>query len=246
DLNIEIDDESDEQLDDEPLELFEGHVKKDENNHEISRLFLCHHARKPPTQKKSHNTEKSGSCHTDYPQTFENQFEHLLELYPKISQYLNRTFYPDRYSWARAYTYRHFTASAQATSQVESINSHIKAITCRSHTTLYNLFSALDSLIANQDYYYNFISWKSLNLNVKLPNICDTMYLNVDSILKIYVAPNLIKKIRNEINHSLFYHSTKISSESLNLYQMQDDDTIFVDNTFDYPLAHSFTLFKQN
>ncbi|CAG8754095.1 25720_t:CDS:2, partial [Gigaspora rosea] len=51
DLNIEIDDESDEQSNNKLLELFEGHVEKDKNNQEISRLFLCHHAGKPPTQK---------------------------------------------------------------------------------------------------------------------------------------------------------------------------------------------------
>ncbi|RIB11312.1 hypothetical protein C2G38_2145649 [Gigaspora rosea] len=67
----------------------------------------------------------------------------------------------------------------------------------------------------------------------------------VDSILNNFVAPNLIEKIRYEINHSLFYHATIINPECLHLFQTQDDDMVFINNAFDYPLAHSFTLFKQ-
>ncbi|CAG8834709.1 31930_t:CDS:2, partial [Gigaspora margarita] len=110
---------------------------------------------------------------------------------------------------------------AQATSHVELINSHIKAIICREHITLCELFNSLNSLIAGQDYYYDFISWKSSNPNVKPPNICDTMYMNVDAILKAFVVPNIIEKF------------------------MQDDDTIFVNDAFDYLLAHSFSIYKQ-
>ncbi|CAG8719754.1 1515_t:CDS:2, partial [Cetraspora pellucida] len=300
-----------------------GHVEKDPNGHEISRTFLCRHAGKPLTEKKSHKTEASGSCRTDYKwkvniywskrlnqyrlSTFTNSHTgHTLDLtsirfipksrrltdemlkeieyytlvrklnasaqyrllsgkyqvsihrhnlynaiskfkridslgdndaskllsellkkkdndprwcYPKAAQYLNKALYPDRHSWARAYTFRHFTADAQATSRVKSINSHIKAITRHGHITLCDLFNSLDSLIAEQDYYYDFISWKSSNPNIKPPNICDTMYMNVDAILKAFVAPNIIEKIRYEINHSLFYHTSKISPESLYLYQ---------------------------
>ncbi|CAG8610312.1 12499_t:CDS:2 [Ambispora leptoticha] len=192
------------------------------------------------------------------PKIFENRFKSLQERYPKANQYLNRALYPDRQSWARAYTFRHFTAGAQATSRVESINSHIKSIISRGYTTLYDLFNSLDFLIASQDYHYDFISWKSSNPNIKPPNVCDTMYTNVDTILKTFVAPNLIEKIRYEINHSLFYHSAKIHPESLHLCQenitlllllcyivVQDNDEAFVDNAFDYPLAHSFALFKE-
>ncbi|CAG8727702.1 23090_t:CDS:2 [Dentiscutata erythropus] len=71
------------------------------------------------------------------------------------------------------------------------------------------------------------------------------MYMNIDTILKVFVAPNIIEKIRYEINYNLFYHSAKISPESLHLYQMQNNDTMFIDNVFDYPLAYSFSIFKQ-
>ncbi|RIB14211.1 hypothetical protein C2G38_2144173 [Gigaspora rosea] len=40
-------------------------VKKDANGHEISRSFLCRHAGKPSTKNRSHNTDESGSCHTN-------------------------------------------------------------------------------------------------------------------------------------------------------------------------------------
>ncbi|CAG8692838.1 200_t:CDS:2, partial [Gigaspora rosea] len=91
-------------------------------------------------------------------QTFETQFKSLIERYPEAAQYLNKVLYPDRLSWARAYTFRYFTAGAQATSRVESINSHIKAIIHRGNITLYDLVDSLDSLIASQDHYYDFIS----------------------------------------------------------------------------------------
>ncbi|CAG8807485.1 21744_t:CDS:1, partial [Dentiscutata erythropus] len=45
------------------------------------------------------------------------------------------------------------------------------------------------------------------------------MYMNVNAILKVFVAPNIIEKIRYKINYNLFYHSAKISPESLHLYQ---------------------------
>ncbi|CAG8746453.1 515_t:CDS:2, partial [Dentiscutata erythropus] len=180
------------------------------------------------------------------PQIFEDQFKSLQECYPKAAPYLNRALYTDRQSWARAYTFCHFTASTQVTSRVESINSHIKSI-IRHSTTLYDLFNSLDSLIASQDYYYDFISWKSSNPNIKLSNVCDTMYPNVNAILKSFIAPNLIEKIRYEINHSLFYHPTRINTESLHSCQIQDNDDneAFIDNAFDYLLAHSLALFKQ-
>ncbi|CAG8697339.1 28520_t:CDS:2, partial [Racocetra persica] len=40
-------------------------VEKDTTGHEISRSFLCYHAGKPLTEKKSYKTEESGSCRTD-------------------------------------------------------------------------------------------------------------------------------------------------------------------------------------
>ncbi|CAG8733331.1 24209_t:CDS:10, partial [Cetraspora pellucida] len=252
-----------------------GHVEKDPNRYKISRTFLYCHARKPLTEKKSHKTEASGLCQTDCKwksqkltdeilkeieyytlvgklnasaqyrllsgkyqvsihhqpewdsfikdfyktrnildqQTFEICFKNLLKHYPKAAQYLNKALYSDRHSWARAYTFCHFTASIQATSHVESINSHIKL--------------------------------EIINPNIKPPNICDTMYMNIDAILKAFVALNIIEKIYYEINHSLFYHTFKISPESLYLYQIQDDNTMFIDDAFDYPLAHFFFLFKQ-
>ncbi|CAG8816747.1 37200_t:CDS:2 [Gigaspora margarita] len=43
-----------------------GHIEKDANNDcEISRMFLCYHARKLLKEKKSYKTEESGSCRTD-------------------------------------------------------------------------------------------------------------------------------------------------------------------------------------
>ncbi|CAG8748921.1 2086_t:CDS:1, partial [Gigaspora margarita] len=81
-------------------------------------------------------------------QAFEIRFKNLLEYYSKAAQYLNKALYPNRRSWARAYTFCYFTAGAQATSCVESINLHIKAITRRGNITLYELFNSLDLLIA--------------------------------------------------------------------------------------------------
>ncbi|CAG8853210.1 31754_t:CDS:2, partial [Gigaspora margarita] len=120
-------------------------------------------------------------------QAFENGFKSLLDQYSKAAPYLNRALYSDKQCWARAYTFHCFTASAQATSRIESINSQVKDIICRGHITLYEF--------------------------IKLPNICDTMYQNIDSIFKNFVAPNLIEKIHYEINHSLFYHLAKINPE---------------------------------
>ncbi|CAG8573148.1 19161_t:CDS:2 [Racocetra fulgida] len=72
-MNIEIEDyKSKKQSDnkyDEPLKLYKRfkkeYVEKDINDYKISRTFLYHYAEKLLTEKRSHNTEKSGSCHTD-------------------------------------------------------------------------------------------------------------------------------------------------------------------------------------
>ncbi|CAG8839551.1 33060_t:CDS:2, partial [Gigaspora margarita] len=55
-------------------------------------------------------------------QAFENGFKSLLDQYPKAAPYLNRALYPDKQCWTRAYIFYCFTASAQATSHIESIN----------------------------------------------------------------------------------------------------------------------------
>ncbi|CAG8686750.1 2781_t:CDS:2, partial [Cetraspora pellucida] len=48
------------------FEVWKRHIEKDQNGYKISRTFLCYHAGKPLTKKKSHKTKASELYRTDY------------------------------------------------------------------------------------------------------------------------------------------------------------------------------------
>src|SRR5947208_610113 len=63
-------------------------------------------------------------------------------------------------SWARTFTNRHFTASAQTTSRNEGENSTLKRLFGSSNLSLCELFDALEERYQEEDDYCKFVNWK--------------------------------------------------------------------------------------
>ncbi|CAB4479408.1 unnamed protein product [Rhizophagus irregularis] len=78
---------------------------------------------------------------------------------PQAKDYLIRSLGCNFQSWARAFTSKYFTASAQTTSRNEGKNSVLKRLFGNSNLLLYELFDALEKKYQEEVDYCEFINW---------------------------------------------------------------------------------------
>ena len=80
---------------------------------------------------------------------FYERWSKLIEKYPNVKDYLERTLYPSRQAWARAFTSKTFTVGIQTTSRVEGYNNIIKR-EITSNNTLCDLANILDTRLEHE------------------------------------------------------------------------------------------------
>ncbi|GET51797.1 protein FAR1-RELATED SEQUENCE 11 isoform X2 [Rhizophagus irregularis DAOM 181602=DAOM 197198] len=86
---------------------------------------------------------------------FELRWKQLVKQYPVAVKYLTDTLYSTKNSWAVPWIRNRFTASAQSTQRIESINSHMHGKVDRS-TSLCNLLVSINDHVKNDEHFEQF------------------------------------------------------------------------------------------
>ncbi|CAG8486070.1 22347_t:CDS:2 [Racocetra persica] len=144
-------------------------------------------------------------------QTFKDQFKSLQEYYPKAALYLNRALYSDKRSWARAYTFHHFTAGAQATSHMQDDDNDAVFIdNAFDYPLAYSLmlFKQVEDKVVEV--------WETIRIAQKAINIAiEKDNPNILKFLKTYILQNDYFLVENTTNTSASSHKTSILEEHL-------------------------------
>ncbi|CAG8722427.1 7951_t:CDS:2, partial [Dentiscutata erythropus] len=139
--------------------------------------------------------------------------------------------YADRRSWARAYTFRHFTAGAQATSRVESINLHIKSIICHAHSLA--LFKQVEDKVV-EVWEVIHITWQHSRLHVMVFSLAAKFSINFvakrwllekyqDKDLGIQPLVNLSTVFLSELSEASAPMTILSSNESSSLFSASNE-----------------------
>ncbi|CAB4490355.1 unnamed protein product [Rhizophagus irregularis] len=145
---------------------------------------------------------------------FQKRWHELLTNYPEAQKYLERALGTDVTGWALCFTHRSFNAGVQSTQRVESYNALIKKSVGRS-TTLYELDTQIQLQLDKEEKFERLEEQINQNPKVGLPNIIERYFKRVDSIIKKYLTPHVLKMQRHQMNESLLYRVKKIENWEL-------------------------------
>ncbi|CAB5381810.1 unnamed protein product [Rhizophagus irregularis] len=163
-------------------------------------------------------------------------WEILLQNYPQAKDYLIRSLGCNFQSWARAFTSKYFTASAQTTSRNEGENSVLKRLFGNSNLSLCELFDALEERYQEEVDYCEFINWHQTIPQIRPQNVSTSIFGPVAQQLNEFVMPNIMKKQEEQMELSLYYHAVEIELEILHSKEMiLDESNQCIDNLFDCP-----------
>ncbi|CAB5186867.1 unnamed protein product [Rhizophagus irregularis] len=145
---------------------------------------------------------------------FQKRWHELLTNYPEAQKYLERALGTDVTGWALCFTHRSFNAGVQSTQRVKSYNALIKKSVGRS-TTLYELDTQIQLQLDKEEKFERLEEQINQNPRVGLPNIIERYFKRVDSIIKKYLTPHVLKMQRHQMNESLLYRVKKIENWEL-------------------------------
>jgi hypothetical protein len=141
---------------------------------------------------------------------FQKRWRELLSNYPAARKYLTRTLGQVVTSWALCHTSRSFNAGIQSTQRVEGYNSLIKrSVKCS--TTLFELDTHIQSLL-NKEEQFERHEQSNQNPTVGLPNIVGRYFKRIDSIVKKFLTPRVLKMQHSQMNESLLYRADKVEN----------------------------------
>src|SRR6266542_4882217 len=160
---------------------------------------------------------------------FKKKWRDLLINYPAARKYLKRALGVDVTSWALCYTYRSFNAGIQSTQRVESYNSLIKR-SVRTSTTLFELDEQIQIQLDREEQYERLGKQIHQNPTVGLSSVTERYFKQINTIIKKYLMPQILKMQCCKMNESLLYYTRKVENwkELLLDYEVRSFFFIFV------------------
>ena len=141
---------------------------------------------------------------------FNMKYQEMLTKYEACRLYLEKWLYPSRESWARYCITKIFTAGIESTQRVESINGVIKKLVDHG-TLLKELVIAIERELDKESQYTRINDYYGSNPSVGLPSTYNTIFKELDSVLKTNLSPILLSIQRAQMNQSLLYQASLIS-----------------------------------
>jgi hypothetical protein len=141
---------------------------------------------------------------------FELRWNQLIEQYPTAAKYLSGTLYNTKDSWAVPWIRKKFTAGAQSTQRIESINRHIHDKVDRS-TSLCNLLISITDHVKNNEYLENFEVERNALPTIGMPMLNERFFGKVDAIIKKFLTTVMLGKQRSQMNQSVCYDINQIT-----------------------------------
>jgi MULE transposase domain len=142
---------------------------------------------------------------------FEQKWKFMVETFPACRNYMIKTLYANRISWAKCYTPFQFNAGIQSTQSVESFNAIIKKA-LNSTSTLCDVEKAIDKKHEQESQYCKLVNLKAQQTTVGLPHLSSQFFSNVDTVLVYFLTPLILSWQRFQISQSFTYEGCLASS----------------------------------
>ncbi|CAB4444471.1 unnamed protein product [Rhizophagus irregularis] len=150
--------------------------------------------------------------------SFNNEHNHPLipmiqEIAPRF-QKLTKEMLADientKNSWAVPWIRNRFTAGAQSTQRIESINSHMHGKVDH-FTSLCNLLVSINDHVKNDEHFEQFEIERDALPTVGMPMLNTRFFSQVDVIIKEFLTPTMLGKQRSQMNQSVCYNISQIT-----------------------------------
>lgn len=142
---------------------------------------------------------------------FEQRWEDMIKRFPECQNYMDRTLYSNRISWARAYLPTQFNACVQSTQSVESFNGIIKR-SLNSASTLCDVEEAINKRQDEEIKYCQLTNIKAKYTTIGLPHMSSQFFSDIDMILVEFLSPLILSWQRFQISQSFTYEGQLVSS----------------------------------
>ncbi|CAB5376007.1 unnamed protein product [Rhizophagus irregularis] len=166
---------------------------------------------------------------------FNTKYQEMLDKYEPCHPYLEKRIYPSRESWARYCISKIFTAGIESIQRVESINGVIKKLVDRG-TLLKELVMAIERELDKESHYTRINDFYGSNPSVGLPSTYNTIFKELDSVLKANLLAIPLSIHRAQMNQSLLYQANLVS-----INQVEDEETNFNNSVLGI-LGHSHDI----
>ncbi|CAG8553558.1 6768_t:CDS:2, partial [Rhizophagus irregularis] len=156
----------------------------------------------------------------------------MLTKYEPCRTYLEKKLYPSRESWARYAIGKVFTAGVESTQRVESINGVLKKHLDRG-TLLKELVREVERKLDKESYYKRLNDYYGSNPTIGLPSAYNSIFKDIDSILKECLAPIPLSLQRAQMKQALLYQETLITIDQVN--EPDNNPSDIVEYMYDMP-----------
>jgi hypothetical protein len=130
--------------------------------------------------------------------------ENLKEKYPTISSYLNRQLDPLKIKWTACYINIQFTAGANSTQRVESLNKKVHD-SVKSSSSLLTLVKEIQQLLDDEVDYVRVQEYKDEIPSVGLENITKRYFTSIEKIISEYLMAPMVIPVCKQMQECFYY-----------------------------------------
>lgn len=140
----------------------------------------------------------------------------MLTKYPTAASYLERTLYPSKTSWARAFSTNVFTLDVQTTSRSESVNATFKRLLHNSNSTLVDVFLAVEERLEEEQDNNDYKNWHNTLSATQSTTIVSNAFTDVINELKEFTTSRIQKIHYNEMELAFNYDAKPLDQSYIN------------------------------
>ncbi|CAB4391133.1 unnamed protein product [Rhizophagus irregularis] len=134
----------------------------------------------------------------------------MMNEFLESQPYMTRVLYPNRNSWAKAYTPFQFNAGIQSTQSVELFNAIIKKA-LNSAISLCDIEKVIDKRHEAEFQYCKLANLKAYQTTVGLPHLSSQFFSNIDAVLNQFLTPLVLSWQKFQISQSFTYEGHLVS-----------------------------------
>jgi len=138
------------------------------------------------------------------PAIFEVRWKNLKEKYSAASSYLNRQLDPLKTKWAVCYINIQFTAGANSTQRVESLNKKVHD-SIKSSSSLLTLVKEIQQLLDNEVNYVRIQEYKDEIPSVGLENVTKRYFSSIEKIVSDYLMAPMVIPVCKQMQECFYY-----------------------------------------
>lgn len=145
---------------------------------------------------------------------FEERWAELKLKYPIAVSYLNRQLDTFKHKWAACYIQTQFTAGANSTQRIESLNNKIHSCV-NSQTSLLTLVEEIQQLLSNEAQYIQAAEYQQEIPMIGLATVSQTYFQSIDITVREFLLPSLVTLITKQMQECFFYDAIKIDLQNI-------------------------------